>query len=156
MKLMAVIRIRGSSGLSPKVRDTLEMLNLGKVNHCTVIPYNDTYKGMLQRAKDYLTWGEVSQEELTRLLEKKSRLQGNQKPDQEYLKKNTKAKDWKHFSQMLLKGDATLKELPKFKKFFRLNPPKGGFKSVKVTYVNKGDLGYRGEAINELLDRMVR
>jgi large subunit ribosomal protein L30 len=41
------------------------------------------------------------------------------------------------------------------KPFFRLHPPKKGYRrSVKRPYNNKGELGYRGEAINELARRM--
>lgn len=36
----------------------------------------------------------------------------------------------------------------------KLKPPKGGFKSLKEMYP-KGDLGYRGEKINELIKRMI-
>ncbi|MBL7160505.1 MAG: uL30 family ribosomal protein [Candidatus Aenigmarchaeota archaeon] len=37
---------------------------------------------------------------------------------------------------------------------FRLTPPSHGLKSTKVHFP-KGDLGYRGKAINDLLRRMV-
>ncbi len=37
---------------------------------------------------------------------------------------------------------------------FRLAPPEGGFKSIKQPFP-KGDLGFRGENINELVKRMV-
>jgi len=37
---------------------------------------------------------------------------------------------------------------------FRLSPPTKGYKSIKIHYP-KGALGYRGEAINTLLRRMV-
>ena len=37
---------------------------------------------------------------------------------------------------------------------FRLSPPSKGYKSIKIHYP-RGDLGYRGEKINELLRRMV-
>ena len=40
------------------------------------------------------------------------------------------------------------------KPVFRLSPPSGGFNAVKE-YYPKGDLGYRGEKINELLKRMI-
>jgi len=40
------------------------------------------------------------------------------------------------------------------KKTTALRPPKGGFRSLKQTYP-KGDLGYRGEAINEMIKRMM-
>ncbi|MFT4250528.1 MAG: uL30 family ribosomal protein [Candidatus Woesearchaeota archaeon] len=35
-----------------------------------------------------------------------------------------------------------------------LHPPRGGFKSIKRSYRSRGDLGYRGEAIEELVARM--
>ena len=40
------------------------------------------------------------------------------------------------------------------KKVVSLKPPKGGFKSLKQMYP-KGDLGYRGQTINELIKRMI-
>ena len=45
----------------------------------------------------------------------------------------------------------------KIKKYFRLNPPRKGFgrKGIKHPYQSGGALGYRGEAINDLIKRMV-
>ncbi|MBI4895753.1 MAG: uL30 family ribosomal protein [Candidatus Aenigmarchaeota archaeon] len=40
------------------------------------------------------------------------------------------------------------------KKISRLNSPKKGFKATKMIYP-KGDLGYRGDKINELIERMM-
>ncbi len=40
------------------------------------------------------------------------------------------------------------------KKIIRLKPPKKGLKSLKNLYP-KGDLGYRGKEINELIRRML-
>jgi large subunit ribosomal protein L30 len=40
------------------------------------------------------------------------------------------------------------------KKIIRLMPPRKGFKSLKNDYP-RGDLGYRGEAINDLIKRMM-
>ncbi len=42
----------------------------------------------------------------------------------------------------------------KGKRVVSLKPPKGGFRSLKQMYP-KGDLGYRGEKINELIKRMI-
>jgi large subunit ribosomal protein L30 len=43
----------------------------------------------------------------------------------------------------------------KTKIVFNLPNPKGGFKHVKKGYNEGGDLGYRGEKINELLERVI-
>jgi len=46
--------------------------------------------------------------------------------------------------------------IPGLKPYFRLHPPKGGFKgSVKKPYNAGGELGYRGSAINDLIMRMI-
>ena len=47
-----------------------------------------------------------------------------------------------------------LEEQLKDKKRYNLRPPKGGFKSLKQMYP-KGDLGYRGDKINELIKKMI-
>jgi len=41
------------------------------------------------------------------------------------------------------------------KKVIPLKPPKGGFRSVRTNYP-KGDLGYRGKAINDLIKKMMK
>ena len=43
------------------------------------------------------------------------------------------------------------------KKFFRLNPPRGGFerKGIKTPFSQKGALGYRGAKINDLIRKML-
>ena len=50
------------------------------------------------------------------------------------------------------------KKKNKPKKFYRLAPPIGGFerKGIKKPYTIGGALGYRGEAINDLIERMLR
>ncbi len=42
-------------------------------------------------------------------------------------------------------------------KFYRLNPPKKGYgrKGIKTSFTNSGALGYRGEKINDLIQRMI-
>lgn len=47
-----------------------------------------------------------------------------------------------------------LEERLKGKKVFRLNPPKKGLRSIKLRYP-KGDLGYRGKEIDDLIKRMM-
>ena len=63
-----VIRARSDRGVTKKIRDTMLMLNLTRVNHATLIPDNVTYAGMLQKSKDYVTWGQVDAETIETLL----------------------------------------------------------------------------------------
>ena len=87
---MAVIQIRSVIGANKEVRDTLKMLNLGKVNRCTIIHENPSYMGMLQKVKDYVTWGEISEEMLKILIEKRGRLKGNKRIGEEFLRSHSK------------------------------------------------------------------
>jgi ribosomal protein L30/L7E len=48
---------------------------------------------------------------------------------------------------------AALKERAK-QKGFGLKPPVGGLRAIKLVWP-KGDLGYRGDAVNELAKRMI-
>ena len=69
-KQLAVVRIRGNINLRKEIVDTLNMLRLYKRNHCVVIPNNNSYSGMIQKVKDYVTWGEINDEVLNLLVEK--------------------------------------------------------------------------------------
>ena len=156
MKRIAVVRVRGGTRSCIGVTATLEMLHLLKVNHCVVITDTPTYKGMLQRAKDYITWGEIGKDEMQKLLVKRARITGDKKLTDEYIKKNTKFETIAKFTEEFMNGKAELKDITGLKLFFRLNPPKGGYESVKHQYANKGTLGNRGAAMDALLDRMLR
>lgn len=139
--MFAVVRVRGSVNVNDKVKDTLKMLNLKSQNHCVVIPEIKEYLGMLRKAKDRITWGEINEKTLSKLLEKRGKI------SQEKLKEM----NMKNFDEL---ADALIKNKLKLKLIFRLNPPLHGFKSTRLPYP-KGDLGYRKDKINELLERMI-
>ena len=52
--MYAVTRIRGRTGIKRKIADNLDMLNLTRISHCVLIPETPSYKGMLQKGKDYI------------------------------------------------------------------------------------------------------
>lgn len=151
--MFAVIRLRGSPGLSKKIRDTLEMLRLKAVNNCVLVPETPDYKGMLDVVKQTVTWGEVEKEVLVELLKKRLRLKGDKRLDENILKQTT-GYNFEELADAILSGRAKLKDFPALQQTFRLTPPSKGFKSIKEFYPN-GDLGYRGKDINELLKRMI-
>ena len=72
MSKLAIIRIRGGIGVPHKVLETLDMLQLKKKNKCIVREASLTVKGMVQKVKDYVTYGEVD-EETIKLLETKKK-----------------------------------------------------------------------------------
>ena len=151
----AVIRVRGTIHVKPKIKKTLQLLRLHKVNHCILLEENDISKGMLQVAKDYITWGEINKDTLIKLLQSRGRLQGDKPITDEYIKSLKSYKNIDGLADAIMKGKIKYKDLPDIKPVFRLNPPKKGYEGIKRSYRNKGALGYRGEEINQLLERMV-
>ncbi len=143
--LLAVIRLRGSISVSVGVKDTLSMLRLFRVNHCMLVPGNPDFTGMLKRAKEYITWGEINPETLEKLIFKRGRVSGNKKLNK---------KDAKKLAEKILKSKSIKRDQASLNPVFRLSPPSKGYKSVK-RHFPKGDLGYRGERINSLLKRMI-
>lgn len=139
---LAAIRVRGLTGVRDKLDDTLKMLRLYKKNYCCVVPNNPIYAGMLKKAKDYITWGELDNETFEMLVNKRGEeFNGRQKDSKEKIKYN----------------DFIVINNKKIKKYFRLSPPRKGFerKGIKHSFQQGGALGYRGNKINDLIKRMV-
>lgn len=156
MNRIAVIRIRGRVHLRKEIEDTLKMMRLYRKNTCIIIKDTEAQIGMLQKVKDYVTWGELDSETFKILLEKRGRLAGNIKLTQEYLKEKMKM-DYDGFAKEYFAFKKELKDIPGMKLFFKLCPPVYGFerKGIKKPFSLGGVLGYRKEKINELLKRMV-
>ena len=72
-----VVRVRSDVGVERSIKETLNMLNLTKVNHAVIIPDNPQYAGMLQKAKDYITWGDATAEMVESMLRERGRLIGD-------------------------------------------------------------------------------
>ena len=68
----AVVQLRGDVNLQADVRDTLSMLNLHRVNHCTLVPETDSYRGMLTKVNDVVAYGKPSRETVATLLRRRA------------------------------------------------------------------------------------
>lgn len=105
--MLAVIRIRGTVGVSRRNRSTLESLGFRKTNNMIIV--DEKMKNAIEKINSYVTWGEIDSDLLARFKDQKTA---------------------------------------------RMSPPKGGYKAIRKFYP-KGDLGYRGTAINELIRKMI-
>lgn len=72
-KKIAAIRIRGLVNIKKTVEDTLKMMRLYKRNYCVVLENKPVVVGMLKKAKDYITWGEIDDNTLKLLIEKRGK-----------------------------------------------------------------------------------
>jgi len=142
MSKIAAIRIRGEKRVSKKVNDTLSMLRLYNNNTCVILLSSPSILGMLKKVKDYITYGEVSEEVEKLLFEKRG---------EEYKGRLKDRKGKIEYKKSVVFGNK------RYKAFFRLSPPKKGFerKGIKVAFKAGGALSYRGDKINELIKRMV-
>lgn len=155
MAKLALIRLRSGIRARGEVRDTLAMLRLHRINHLVIVDDTPSYKGMVQKVKDYITWGEINKETLAELIRKRGRLVGNKPVTEEYVKEKL-GMTIDEFAEKVVNGEMKLTDLPNIKPVFRLHPPRGGLKgSKKRTFKEGGALGYRGEKINELIERML-
>jgi len=153
-RCLAVIRVRGVSDVWSEVEDTLKMLNLTRNCHATLVDDRPSYLGMLRKAQNYITWGEVSKEAILLLLKKRGRLIGGKRIDEEYAER-LGYRTLDELAEAIYNLKVNFKELPDVKPVFRLHPPKGGYKGkIKRSYRVGGVTGYRGEAINDLIRRM--
>ncbi|ACS34483.1 50S ribosomal protein L30 [Thermococcus gammatolerans] len=155
MAKLALIRLRSGIRARGEVRDTLAMLRLHRINHLVIVDDTPSYRGMIQKVKDYITWGEIDKETLVKLLRKRGRLVGNKPITDEYVKEKL-GMTIEEFAEKVINGEMKLRDLPNIKPVFRLHPPRGGLKgSKKRSFKEGGALGYRGEKINELIERML-
>ncbi len=153
--MLAVIRVRGTTGLTPAARKANELMRLHHINHMVLLNESATLKGMLQSAKDYITWGEIDRETLTEVLKTRALLEGRKNLTEEYLKEKMRIETFSELSQQLIDGKLKYKDIPGIIPVLRMHPPKGGYEYIRIQYNKKGTLGYRGEAINDLILKML-
>jgi len=153
-KTLLVVRIRGGVDAQKTVEATLTMLRMERNNYATILKESPSYIGMLRKVKDYVTWGEPNVETMKNLLEARGKLVGDEKVTDEALK-TLGYESVDKLANAIVVGEVEFSQLNGVKPFFRMHPPKKGFKrTVKRPYKDHGELGYRGEAINELIKRM--
>lgn len=159
--LYAIVRIKGRVNVPKDVEYTLKLLRLHKRYHAVVYPKDlPGLDGMLHKVKDFVTWGEIKYETLVELLKKRGRVVGGHPLNDDYA--NTLLKRFgleggvEALAKAIHDGLIRLHKQRLIKPVFRLSPPKGGFKrSIKKPFSDGGETGYRGEAINDLLLRMI-
>lgn len=142
--MLAVVRLRGTVKARKIEEDTLKLLRLHRKMHCVLLPETKDFLGMIQKAKDYITWGKISDGALELLIAKRGRKAGNVRLTEEEAEKI--------FSELKIN-----KKISEFgvKPVFRLSPPSKGFKFSIKQHFPRGELGNRKEKINELLLRMI-
>lgn len=156
--MYAVVRVRGTVRVIPDIKKTLSLLALNNCNHCVLVDENVNMKGMLNIAKDYVTWGEIDAPTLGSLLRHRARAEGDMPVTPEMLKK-VGYDSFDSLAQAILAKKADFAEIERrlrMKHVLRLHPPAKGYKGgIKRSFRAGGSLGYRGAGINGLLGQML-
>ena len=154
IKSIIVIKVRGTISARRETRETLDLLRLTHTNHAILIDNRPAYKGMLQRVNNYVTWGEPTKETVVALLEKRGRLAGDKKLAEHLAVTGYQTID--ELADDILSGKVAYKNLPAIEARFKLHPPSKGYHgAIKKSFRTGGEAGYRGEAINDLVKRMI-
>ncbi len=146
--MIAAIRIRGRVGVPRDIRDTLYLLKLRRKFVCRLFDEKKEIIGMLNKVKHYIAYGKINEEALRKLIEERGRKIGDKRLNADEVNKIVNyLKSGKSFNEVC-------KDL-KVKDFFRLKPPKGGFKkSIKLLWP-QGICGNIENKINDLILAMV-
>ena len=149
-----IVQLRGEVNQSQAVEDTLEMLNLGRVNHATLVPQTPEYRGMITKVNDWVAFGEPSAEVVARLLARRGEpAEGSAEIDDEWVAENTDYDDVEALATALVDEETTLKEQG-LSPTLRLHPPRSGHDGIKHPVKEGGELGDHDDGIDELLEAM--
>lgn len=140
---IAIIRVRGRRNLEPKIRKTLELLNLRRPNHCVLAEDSPYTSGMLNLVKDYVAFGPISEEAIAHLIAKRGRKGAKR------LSEISKGAEMKEIAKKIAGGSRVRDFMDPV---FTLKPPRKGWKDIKQPYP-RGDLGARAD-MSPLVKRM--
>ncbi len=151
----AVVQLRGPVNTSRSVRDTLDMLNLGRVNHCTFVPDTSSYRGMITKVTDLVAVGEPSPAVVAILLERRGEPVGDgQGIDDAWVDEHTEYEHVDELAEALCADEVTLADIG-LEPVLRLHPPRGGHDGIKQHRSDGGQLGkHETEDIDALLYQM--
>ena len=131
------------------------MLHLTRNNYAVLVDDRPSFLGMLKTAKNFFTWGEASKETVNMLIRERGKLVGNKELTDDYTQ-ILGFKSLDELAEAVFHCRTEYWKLPKVQPVFKLHPPSKGFKGkIKKDYGTGGELGYRGEKINELIKRML-
>jgi large subunit ribosomal protein L30 len=153
--MKALVQLRGEVNINQDTRDTLDMLNLGRVNHATLVPEDPSYEGMIAKVNDYVAHGEPSQETVELLLEHRGEpAEGEADIDDEWVSEQTEYDDVSALAEALLAEETTL-QAAGLSPTVRLHPPRGGHDGVKQPVSTGGQIGvHETEDLDTLLEAM--
>ena len=145
---LLVVNMRGLINTRTPVRKTLEQLKLLRRFNATIVPDNGMFRGMLQSAKEHVAWCKLEPLFAETLLSKRLEISNGRKVKESELKNMGGFSSFSELATGLVSGQARLDGTQGFRPFFRLSPPKGGFRlSTRRQFGEGGILGPNKELL---------
>jgi large subunit ribosomal protein L30 len=150
-----VVRLRGTVNVPYWAVTTLKNLYLNKKFSATLVPETSEYLGMLRKINQWVAWSKADREIVKTLIESRAK---NKNPRSDSLSKAGNSKDYSGIDELvevLVNDKIKFSEQNNLKPWFRLNPPKGGFKkSTKRQFSDGGTLGSNKDLL-EIVKKMI-
>jgi large subunit ribosomal protein L30 len=152
--MKALVQLRGEVNMNTDTENTLEMLNLGRVNHATFVPETPAYEGMVTKVNDYVAHGTPSQETVELLLSTRGESADGEDIDDEWVDENTEYDSISELAAALLDDETTLQDAG-LSPTLRLHPPRGGHDGLKQPVATGGEIGvHETDTLDSLLEAM--
>jgi large subunit ribosomal protein L30 len=152
---LLVVNLRGLVNTRAPVKTTLEQLSIARRFNSTIVPDDRVYRGMLNLSKEHVAWCKLDGALAEKLLNARSEKSTGVKFSESELKEN---KDYPSFAALakgLESGKVKLSSLNGMRPFFRLSPPRGGFKRSTRRQFNEGGILGHNEQLSKLVEKML-
>ncbi|HEV2138700.1 MAG TPA: hypothetical protein VGR53_07640 [Nitrososphaerales archaeon] len=154
MGLILVVNMHGAINSSAPVRKALTELWVARRFSASVVTDDAPTVGMLKLCKDYVAWSPVNEELLAELLKNRGMVSSTKTLDHAALKE-LGYKKHEDLATKMVKDQVRLSAVDGVLPYFRLAPPKGGFKrSMRRQFSEKGLLGSNPN-LGDIVRRMV-
>lgn len=144
---LLVVNLRGTVNTRSPVRKAMEQLHVIKRFNATIVPKNKVNLGMLNLCKEHLAWSVVDSKTIEQLLTSRAEVSDG--------RKFSSSSSLSELADSVSKGKSRLDGSQGFRQFFRLSPPRGGFKrSIRRQFGEGGILGPNPE-LPKLIEKMM-
>ena len=151
---LLVVNLRGMVKLRYDVKRTLMQLRIQRRYSATIVPDNDVNRGMLHVLKTQAAWCKADPETLSLLLTSRGRSSMKKRMTDEEVR-SLGYEGIAGLARAISEGTIGLLGVTAVKPFFRLHPPRGGFRrSTRRMYTQGGELG-ENPSLPELLRKML-
>lgn len=150
-----VVRMRGTVNVPFWALTTLKNLYLNKKFSATVVPETADYLGMLRKINQWVAWSKADSDIVKMLIEKRGKKKTPKLDTQKESERKDEYKGIDELVNVIVNDKIKFSDQNSIKPWFRLNPPKGGFKRKSKKQFSDGGILGNNKDLLEIVKRMV-